>query len=98
MFLNGGAERRWGPPARRAPDWWKIVSVLTLLLLAPVSIYAQAERPLIDVESYDIDVEIDFETQVLEARTEVTFLPREETHLVVFRVAQRPQSKSRRGG
>ena len=82
--MNGGAERRWGPPARRAPDWWKIVSVLTLFLLAPVSIYAQAERPLIDVESYDIDVEIDFETQVLEARTEVTFLPREETHLVVF--------------
>ena len=49
-----------------------------------MSIQAQAERPLIDVESYNIDVEIDFEIQVLEARTEVTFIPREETHLVVF--------------
>ena len=29
-------------------------------------------------------MEIDFEIQVLEARTEVTFIPREETHLVVF--------------
>ena len=29
-------------------------------------------------------MEIDFDTQVLEARTEVTFIPREETHLVVF--------------
>ena len=81
------ASGRCGPPAPRALDWWKTVSAvsaLALFLFAPVSIQAEAERPLIDVESYNIDVEIDFDTQVLEARTEVTFIPREETHLVVF--------------
>ena len=55
-----------------------------IFLLAPVATHAQADRPLIDVESYNIDVEIDFETQVLEAQTEVRFIPREETHLIVF--------------
>ena len=82
--MRAEASGRCGPLARRALDWWKTASALTLFLFAPVAVQAQAERPLIDVESYNIDVEIDFEIQVLEARTEVTFIPREETHLVVF--------------
>ena len=70
--------------ARCVLDSLKTASALVIFLLAPVATHAQAERPLIDVESYNIDVEIDFDTQVLEAQTEVTFIPREETHLIVF--------------
>lgn len=57
---------------------------LIIFLLASIVARAQADRPLIDIKSYNIDLDLDFETQALEARTEVTFIPREETHLVVF--------------
>ncbi len=53
------------------------------LLLAPLGARAQS-RPIIDVEHYNIGVEIDLQTQTLEAITEVRFVPRQDTDNVVF--------------
>jgi aminopeptidase N len=52
-------------------------------LLAPLAAWGQS-RPVIDVEHYNIGVEIDLQTQTLEAITEVRFVPRQDTDNVVF--------------
>lgn len=51
-------------------------------IAAPAS--AQSERPLIDVQSYEIDARIDPASSRLEAIAKVTFVPREETNEVIF--------------
>jgi aminopeptidase N len=45
---------------------------------------AQEQRPLIDVQSYDIDATIEPGAQVLAATAQVHFIPREQTSQVIF--------------
>ncbi len=54
-----------------------------VLLLAPFSVWGQS-RPIVDVEHYNIGVEVDLQTQTIEAITEMRFVPREQTDNVVF--------------
>ena len=71
-----------------SPIWlsraWVTALFLTLVLFTAQLARAQSERPLIDVEFYDIDADIDLATQVLDARVRVRFIPREETETVIF--------------
>lgn len=70
------------------PDFKSKLTMLAILfagiLLAFSIARAQEARPLVDVQRYRIDAEIDLATQVLQAETEVTFVPREETNSVIF--------------
>lgn len=53
------------------------------LLLAGGAL-AQEQRPLIDVQSYDIDATVEPGAQVLAATAQVHFIPREQTSQVIF--------------
>jgi hypothetical protein len=72
----------------RERDFRSRLTMLAILfagvLLAFSMARAQEARPLIDVQHYQIDAEIDLATQVLQAETEVTFVPREETNSVIL--------------
>lgn len=84
---------RSGVTALRWPGCYRTVLYRWALFLAALSVAlwlltpgacAQSDRPLIDVEYYDIDAEVDLATQALEAEALVRFIPREETETVVF--------------
>ncbi len=62
---------------------WLALFLAALLALARPAA-AQEQRPLIDVQSYDIEARVDPASQTLQARAVVTFVPREETREVVF--------------
>jgi len=53
------------------------------LLLAGGAL-TQEQRPLIDVQSYDIDAIVEPGAQVLAATAQVQFIPREQTNQVIF--------------
>ena len=59
-----------------------LLAVLAVSFTAPAQ--AQIERPRIDVDFYDIAVDIDLATQTLEARVDVRFTPGEATDNVIF--------------
>ena len=59
-----------------------LLTVLAVSFTAPAQ--AQVERPRVDVDFYDIAVDIDLATQTLEARVDVRFTPREATDNVIF--------------
>src|SRR5437762_3233153 len=63
---------------------WLIV--VTTILLAAGAALAQAQKSGvdIDVQHYKIDAELIPASQVLRARTEVTFAPRTDTRSVIF--------------
>ena len=70
-----------------APDWrpWGILLLAAALLAAVAApLDAQTERPLIDVQSYEIDARVDPGSSQLQAEAKVTFIPREETAEVIF--------------
>ena len=60
-----------------------LLAVSLLVLVAP-SARAQYEPPLIDVEFYRINADLDLLGQSMEALAEVRFVPREQTSMVVF--------------
>ncbi len=60
-----------------------LTTAILMLTLAPLA-EAQSDRPLIDVQSYDIEARIDPPSHSLEATAKVTFIPREETAEAVF--------------
>jgi hypothetical protein len=55
-----------------------------LALLFAAGVAAQEQRPLIDVQSYDIDAIVEPGAQVLVATAQVQFIPREQTSQVIF--------------
>ncbi len=63
---------------------WSAATLMALVLLWTVTARAQNERPLIDVQRYDIEARIDPGSATLQARAKVTFIPREATNSVVF--------------
>ena len=71
-----------------SPMWlgaaWMTAVFLTLVLFTAQLARGQSERPLVDVEFYDIDADIDLTTQLLDAQVRVRFVPREETETVIF--------------
>ena len=64
---------------------WNVAGAVALALLWAVHASAQTEeRPLIDVQRYDIEGRIDPGSATLQARAKVTFIPREATNSVIF--------------
>jgi len=63
---------------------WAALLAGALLGWLTVPASAQSERPLIDVQSYEIDARIDPASSRMEAVAKVTFVPREETNEVIF--------------
>jgi aminopeptidase N len=57
---------------------------LALVFAAGALAQEQSQRPLIDVQSYDIDAVIEPGAQTLAATTKVEFIPREQTNQVIF--------------
>ena len=55
-----------------------------IALLCSSALLSQEQRPLIDVQSYNIDAVIEPGAQVLAATAEVRFIPREQTSQVIF--------------
>jgi len=74
--------------SRSAQQWtrvgWAALLAGALLGWLAVPAAAQSERPLIDVQSYEIDARIDPASSRIEAVAKVTFVPREETNEVIF--------------
>jgi len=63
---------------------WTGALLLALAALWATAAQAQTERPLIDVQRYDIEARIDPGSATLQARSKVTFIPREATNTVIF--------------
>ncbi|MBI1356347.1 MAG: peptidase M1 [Acidobacteria bacterium] len=73
-----------GAPARQ---WlWTAAGLLALALLWAGQAGAQSaeDRPLIDVQRYDIEGRIDPGSSTLQAQAKVTFIPREATNHIVM--------------
>lgn len=64
--------------------WWAFVGAAALVAALAAPLNAQTERPLIDVQSYEIDARIDPGSSQIQAEAKVTFIPREETNEVIF--------------
>jgi tetratricopeptide (TPR) repeat protein len=83
-------QRSEAMPAALPRPWdqmWKhalLAGLATLAMMLVPMLDAQTPRPLIDVEHYNIGVEVDLPTQSLEAVTEVRFVPREEIQSATF--------------
>ncbi len=78
------AARAIARPAPNVCAWGGLFLLLALLLSLIAPLGAQTERPLIDVQSYDIDVRIDPGSSQIQAVAKVTFIPRDETNEVIF--------------
>ena len=76
--------RQADSPMWRLGKAWMTAVFLTLVLFTAQLARGQSERPLVDVEFYDIDADIDLTTQLLDAQVRVRFVPREETETVIF--------------
>jgi tetratricopeptide (TPR) repeat protein len=60
------------------------IALLLLFLAGGTLVQAQKEGVVIDVQHYQIDAELIPSSQILRARTEVTFVPQSDTRSVVF--------------
>ncbi len=72
-----------GPTLSDVLMWLALTAAAFLALASPAAAQEQ-QRPLIDVQHYDIEARVDPASQTLQARAVVTFVPREETREVVF--------------
>lgn len=57
-----------------------VLALLLAFFAAPLA----AQRPLVDVQNYDIDVKVDMAAQSIDATAVVTFIPRETIDEVIF--------------
>jgi aminopeptidase N len=77
--LMPGLRRSLGPFVSNRAAW---AGALALFFAGAVR--TQEQRPLIDVQSYDIDATVEPGAQVLAATAQVRFIPRDQTSQVIF--------------